>query len=135
MGIRFISVNDGYDSKQQNGMTGGIDVAFRNLIYQIYSRDLSRKVKSAHKNRNEQGEYTASFALFSYCKNPSDKHKLVVDEPAAEIVREIFALAAGGKSAAEIARILNGRKTPTRLQRQWERGIHFNPTHNMGDYL
>lgn len=63
------------------------------------------------------------------------KHKLVVDEPAAEVVREIFALAAGGKSAAEIARILNERKTPTRLQRQWERGIHYNPTHNMGDYL
>lgn len=135
MGIRFISVNDGYDSKQQNGMTGGMDVAFRNLIYQMYSRDLSRKVKSARKNRNEQGEYTASFAPFGYRKNPSDKHKLVVDEPAAEVVREIFALAAGGKSAAEIARILNGRKTPTRLQRQWEREIHYKPTHNMGDYL
>lgn len=135
MGIRFISVNDGYDSKQQNGMTGGMDVAFRNLIYQMYSRDLSRKVKSARKNRNEQGEYTASFTAFGYRKNPSDKHKLVVDEPAAEVVREIFALAAGGKSAAEIARILNERKTPTRLQRQWERGINFKPKHNMGDYL
>lgn len=51
------------------------------------------------------------------------------------MVREIFALAAGGKSTAEIARILNERKTPTRLQRQWERGIKFNPIHNMGDYL
>lgn len=115
MGIRFISVNDGYDSKQQNGMTDGMDVAFRNLIYQMYSSDLSRKVKSACKNRNEQGEYTASFTAFGYRKNPSDKHKLVVDEPAAEVVREIFALAAGGKSASEIARILNERKTPTRL--------------------
>lgn len=135
MGIRFISVNDGYDSKHQNGMTGGMDVAFRNLIYQMYSRDLSRKVKSARKNRNEQGEYTAPFTAFGYRKNPSDKHKLVVDEPAAEVVREIFALAAGGKSAAEISRILNERKTPTRLQRQWERGINFKLKHNMGDYL
>ena len=135
MGIRFISVNDGYDSKQQNGMTGGMDVAFRNLIYQMYSRDLSRKVKSARKNRNEQGEYTASFTAFGYRKNPSDKHKLVVDEPAAEVVREIFALAVGGKNAAEIARILNERKTPTRLQRQWERGINYKPKHNTGDYL
>ena len=135
MGIRFISVNDGYDSKQQNGMTGGMDVAFRNLIYQMYSRDLSRKVKLARKNRNEQGEYTASFTAFGYRKNPSDKHKLIVDEPAAEVVREIFALAAGGKNTAEIARILNERKTPTRLQRQWERGINFKPKYNMGDYL
>lgn len=51
MGIRFISVNDGYDSRQQGGMTGGMDVAFRNLIYQMYSRDLSRKVKSARKKQ------------------------------------------------------------------------------------
>ena len=100
-----------------------------------FGRDLSRKVKSARKNRNEQGEYTASFTAFGYRKKPSDKHKLVVDEPAAEVVRKIFALAAGGKSAAEIARILNERKTPTRLQRQWERGINFKPKHNMGDYL
>lgn len=135
LGIRFISVNDGYDSKQQSGMTGGMDVAFRNLIYQMYSRDLSRKVKSARRNRNKQGEYTASFTAFGYRKNPADKHKLVVDEPAAEVVREIFTLAAGGKSASEIARILNERKTPTRLQRQWERGINYNPVHNMGDYL
>lgn len=135
MGIRFISVNDGYDSKQQSGMTGGMDVAFRNLIYQMYSRDLSRKVKSARRNRNEQGEYTASFTAFGYRKNPADKHKLVVDEPATEVVREIFTLAAGGKSASEIARILNERKTPTRLQRQWERGINYKPVHNMGDYL
>ena len=135
MGIRFISVNDGYDSRQQGGMTGGMDVAFRNLIYQMYSRDLSRKVKSARRNRNKQGEYTAPFTAFGYRKNPADKHKLVVDEPAAEVVREIFTLAAGGKSAAEIARILNERKIPTRLQRQWERGINFKPVHNMGDYL
>lgn len=134
LGIRFISVNDGYDSKQQSGITGGMDVAFRDLIYQMYSRDLSRKVKSARRNRNKQGEYTAFFTAFGYRKNPADKHKLVVDEPAAEVVREIFTLAADGKSASEIARILNERKTPTRLQWQWERGINYKPAH-MGDYL
>lgn len=134
LGIRFISVNDGYDSKQQSGITGGMDVAFRELIYQMYSRDLSRKVKSARRNRSKQGEYTAFFTAFGYHKNPADKHKLVVDEPAAEVVREIFTLAADGKSASEIARILNERKTPTRLQWQWERGINYKPAH-MGDYL
>ena len=47
LGVRFISVNDHYDSKSYMGTTGGIDVAFRNLIYQRYSQDLSEKVKSA----------------------------------------------------------------------------------------
>lgn len=60
-----------------------------------FGRDLSCKVKSARKNRDEQGEYAAP--AFGYRKHSSDKHKLVVDEPAAEVVREIFALAAGGK--------------------------------------
>ena len=114
-------------------MTKGMDVALRNLIYQMYSRDLSREVKSACKNRNEQGEYTAPFTTFGYRKNLSDKHKMVVDEPAVEVVREIFALVAGGRSAVEIARILNERKMPTRLQRQWEQGINFKPKHNIGD--
>lgn len=51
----------------------------------------------------------------------------MIDEPTAEVVREIFALAAGGKNTAEIARILNERQIPTRLKRQWERGIHYKP--------
>lgn len=47
MGMRFISVNDNYDSDRNFGVTGGMDVAYKNLIYQLYSMDLSRKVKSA----------------------------------------------------------------------------------------
>ena len=62
-----------------------------------FGRDLSCKVKSARKNRDEQGEYAAPAIAFGYRKHSSDKHKLVVDEPAAEVVREIFALAAGRK--------------------------------------
>ena len=61
--------------------------------------------------------------------------RMLADAQVAEVVREIFVLAAGEKSAAEIARILNEKKTPTRLQRQWEQGINFKPKHNMGDYL
>ena len=59
MGMRFISVNDNYDSDRNFGVTGGMDVAYKNLIYQLYSMDLSRKVKSARRTRNLSGEYTA----------------------------------------------------------------------------
>ena len=81
-----------------------MDVAFRNLIYQMYSRDLSRKVKSARKNRNEQGDCTASFVTFGYRKNPSDKHKLIVDEPTAEVVREFL----HWRQARKVQRRLHG---------------------------
>ena len=135
MGIRFISVNDGYDSDKNFGMTGGMDVAFKNLIYQLYSRDLSKKIKSARKNRNRNGEYTASFVCYVYRKDPADKHKLVIEEETAAIVREIFSLAIAGKNSSEIARMLNARKVPTRLQNQWKRGVAYVPVHNKEDYL
>lgn len=135
MGVRFIAVNDGYDSYNNFGMTSGMDVAFKNLIYQMYSRDLSRKVKSARKNRNMNGEYTAAFVCYGYRKDPEDKHKLLVEEETAEVVREIFSLAIDGKNCNEIARILNERKIPTRLQNQWNRGIRFVPRYNKGDMI
>lgn len=119
MGMRFISVNDNYDSDRNFGVTGGMDVAYKNLIYQLYSMDLSRKVKSARRTRNLSGEYTASFVCYGYKKDPDDKHKLIIDEEAAKVVVEIFSLIIAGYNASEVARILNERKIPTRVQNQW----------------
>ena len=135
MGMRFISVNDNYDSDRNFGVTGGMDVAYKNLIYQLYSMDLSRKVKSARRTRNLNGEYTASFVCYGYKKDPNDKHKLIIDEEAARVVVEIFTLIIAGYSASEVARILNERKIPTRVQNQWKNGINFVPLHNKGDYM
>lgn len=135
MGIRFISVNDNYDSDRNFGVTGGMDVAYKNLIYQLYSMDLSRKVKSARRTRNLSGEYTAAFACYGYKKDPDDKHKLIIDEEAAKVVVEIFSLIIAGYNASEAARILNERKIPTRLQTQWKNGTKYVPVHNKGDYM
>ena len=134
IGIRFISVNDGYDSDKSIGMTGGMDVAFKNLIYQLYSRDLSRKVKTARRNRNLNGEYTGAFVAYGYRKDPSDHHKLVIDEEEAAVVRRIFDETAKGISGGEIARKLNAEHVPTRLQRQWGKSRYV-PYHDHGDYL
>lgn len=133
--MRFISVNDNYDSDRNFGVTGGMDVAYKNLIYQLYSMDLSRKVKSARRTRNLSGEYTASFVCYGYKKDPDDKHKLIIDEEAAKVVVEIFSLIIAGYNASEVARILNERKIPTRVQNQWKNGINYVPVHNKGDYM
>lgn len=117
------------------GVTGGMDVAYKNLIYQLYSMDLSRKVKSARRTRNLSGEYTASFVCYGYKKDPDDKHKLIIDEEAAKVVVEIFSLIIAGYNASEVARILNERKIPTRVQNQWKNGINYVPVHNKGDYM
>ena len=112
LGIRFISVNDHYDSSNHDGKTIGMDIAFRNLVYDYYSKDLSSKVKTAMRSKQEKGEYITCFT-YGYKPSPENKHKMVIDEPAAEIVREIFDAVIAGKSTSEIAANLNARGIPT----------------------
>ena len=73
MGIRFISINDHYDSDHEEG---GLDIAFKNLVYDYYSRDLSKKEKIAKTKMAEQGKYGASQELYGYRNKPDDKHSL-----------------------------------------------------------
>ena len=112
LGIRFISVNDHYDSSAHDGKTVGMDITFRNLIYDYYSKDLSSKVKTAMRSKQEKGEFITCFT-YGYKPSPDNKHKMVIDEPAAEIVREIFDAVIAGKTTSEIAANLNARGVPT----------------------
>ena len=112
LGIRFISVNDHYDSSAHDGKTVDMDITFRNLIYDYYSKDLSSKVKTAMRSKQEKGEFITCFT-YGYKPSPENKHKMVIDEPAAEIVREIFDAVIAGKTTSEIAANLNARGVPT----------------------
>lgn len=112
LGIRFKSINDNYDSLNHDGKTIGMDVAFRNLVYDYYSKDLSSKVKTAMRSKQEKGEFITCFT-YGYKPSPKNKHKMIVDEPAAEIVREIFDAVIAGKTTSEIAADLNARGVPT----------------------
>ena len=107
MGIRFIAINDSYDSSECEGGVGEIDVAFKALLYDFYSEDLSQKVKSALTVRKEQGKFMNVYAPYGYRKDPDDRHKLVIDPEGAEVVRRIFAEYAEGKGILTIARDLN----------------------------
>lgn len=112
IGVRLISITDGYDSARD-----GIDIKFtlRNLVNEAYPLDIGRKVKSVQRNQMQEGKYIGSRAPFGYLKSPEDKHKLVVDETAAPVVRQIFQWAADGKNTSEIVRSLNcaGVLTPS----------------------
>lgn len=116
LGIRFISVNDQFDSEDCMGMTGGMSVALKNIINSMYSRDLSKKVKSAMGTRAARGEYMGAFAPYGYIKNPDNVHQLIPDEEAAEVVRMVFTMAAEGKKKPEIARFLNEQGIPTCME-------------------
>ena len=85
LGVRFISVNDRFDS-QRKGDLDSLDTSFRTLIYDLYSRDLSRKVRSAKKNLAERGVYINPVAPYGYVKDPNDRHHLMIDPAAADVV-------------------------------------------------
>ena len=115
LNIRFVSVNDGYDSAEHIGSTGGIDVAFRNLIYQRYSQDLSQKVKSSMHMKMAKGEYV-THCPYGYRKVAGSKHKMEPDPVTAPIVRDIFLSAISGMKSTEIAAMLNEKEIPTPME-------------------
>ena len=118
--VRVIAVNDNYDSDNYDGSTGGMNVAFKNLIYMLYSRDLSNKVSSAMHTRILKGENISGQLRYGYVKDPNDKHKIIVDPEAAEVVKLIFELTAQGKRKTEVANYLNahGIDTPSAYKKR-----------------
>lgn len=115
LGIRFISVNDHYDSDNYLGSTPGIDVTFRNLIYDYYSKDLSKKVRTGMRVKQKNGGYV-SCCLYGYRVLPGQKHKMVIDPETAPIVRRVFTDIIAGKTTSQIARELNAEGVPTPLE-------------------
>lgn len=122
LGIRFISVNDHYDSDGVQGNTADLDVNFKNLLYDLYSKDLSQKVKTSLRARKESGQYVSGNAPFGYEKAPDDRHMLVICEEEAAVVREIFSLALQGITSSQTAKKLNSENVPTPMEFKIRKG-------------
>ena len=123
---RFISVSDGYDSATLHGDTGGMNVAFKYLINEYYSRDMSIKTRSAKYAKMERGEYQSKTCPYGYRKGANGR--MEPDGEAAETVKLLFSLAAEGKYATEIARELHRRGIPTPGE---YKAAHGNHTHDI----
>lgn len=116
MKVRFISVNDHYDSREHEGSTIAMDTAFRTLLYDLYSKDLSGKVKASFQMKRRNGEYITGELPLGYERSREKKNAVVVNEREAEIVRYIFNLAAEGMSSVQIAGKLVKEQIPTPMQ-------------------
>ena len=113
--VRFISINDGFDSRTLGESTGGLELAIRNLINQMYSRDISRKIKSSVDMKKLNGEFVYGTAPYGY-KKGSRKNTIVIDQPAAIVVKQIFEWAASGITVTKIALRLNESNIETPSQ-------------------
>ncbi len=125
LGIRFIAVNDHYDS---DSLTSGdeLGASLKNVVNDVYAKDISRKVGTAMKQKRLRGEYIGNYAPYGYLKDPQDKNHLIIDQEIAPIVVEIFELRARGNGINTIARILNERDIPSPGRLRYERGIITN---------
>ena len=105
--IRFIAINNGVDSNNgvENDMT-----PFINIFNEFYAKDTSRKIRAVVKAKGQSGKPIASTPVYGYLKDPQDKNHWIVDEEAAAVVREIFALCIKGYGVSQIANELTRRK-------------------------
>lgn len=107
LGVRFIAVNDNYDSITANSTETHLMVPFKNLMNDSYSKDISTKVRSQFEIKRKQGDFIGSFAVYGYLKDEKNRNHLIVDEYAASIVSDIFMWKLDGKSMEQIAKRLN----------------------------
>lgn len=105
-GVRFLSLAENIDS--QKGLDSLV-LPFTNVINSFYARQASSKTKAAHRARAKAGMYLGSHASFGYTKDPADRHHLIVDPPAADVVRDIFQMFANGVGYVRMTKILRER--------------------------
>ena len=117
-GVRFIAINNGIDSANQQDSDF---TPFLNIINEWYAKDTSKKIRAVMKSKGEAGEHLCTNPPYGYRKDPESKKRWIIDPEAAEVVKRIFALCLDGYGPSQIARILKEDKviTPT---------IHFQQT-------
>ncbi|HFI0667509.1 TPA: recombinase family protein [Streptococcus suis] len=118
MGVRFISVNDHYDSFSADANETHLVMPIKSLINDSYCRDISTKVRSTQKAKRLKGEFIGAFAPYGYLKDTSMKNHLVVDEAIRPIIEKIFSLKLEGYSSNAIATYLNNTGVETPRQRK-----------------
>lgn len=107
LNIRLVAVMDSFDTASGDGM-GAMVASIKNLVNDVYSKDISRKIISAFRTKQRNGEFIGLAAPYGYLKSKENKNRFVVDETAAPVVRRIFRLYADGVGIDKIVRILDG---------------------------
>jgi len=130
MGVRFISVNDNYDSLSATG-DESLVIPIKNLMNEIYAKDISKKVRSQYEMKRKRGDFCGCFAPYGYTKDGSN---LIVDESAAVVVRRIFKLVIEGYSDHAIACILNDESIFPPNRHRYEQGILKGDKHKSVQY-
>ncbi len=113
LGVRFIAVNDNFDTLTAERSQDGYIVPLKNIMNAIYSKDISRKSASALSTKQQRGEFIGTWAAYGYRKCADDRHKIEPDEETAPVVKDIFQWRHSGMSYQKIVRKLNESGVPS----------------------
>lgn len=120
IGVRFIAINDHYDN---NVTSFDISVPIKNIINTLYAKDLSKKSAAALRIKQQNGEFIGTYAAYGYMKSKEDKHKIVIDEETAPVVKMIFEWKAQGLGYASIGRKLYDMGIMPPCRYRYDKGI------------
>ena len=123
--IRFIALNDNYDSFTASETEKNLVIPFKNFINDNYCRDTSAKVRSVCKVKRKQGQFISNYASYGYEKDEEDKHKIVIDKEVEYVVRKIFSMKLEGYSSYSIAKHLNDNGIPSPMEHKKAKGIRY----------
>ena len=123
MGVRFISITDGYDSAISGDAEKALMVPLKNMINAAYAKDISRKIITSFRARQEKGEILPAFAPYGYVKSKTRAYRYEIDPETAPYVRMIFEWKAAGISHKDISRRLTEIGAVTPAMRKVQLGI------------
>lgn len=133
LGVRFIAVNDAYDSLTGDPQSDSFVIPFKNLINDSYCKDISMKIRSSLEVKQKNGEFVGAFAPYGYMKSPDNKNQLIVDEAVSEYVQMIFAMYKDGISIGRIAARLNQMGVLSPMEYKHSAGVKYDTVFKTGD--
>lgn len=129
MNVRFISLTEGIDSYLNPDSVSNLIVPITNVINDNFCYQTSKKIRQVFDYKRRNGEFIGGFAAYGYIKDPKDKHSLLIDDEAAEVVRNIYTWFLDGMSKNAIVRHLNSHGVLCPSEYKKSKGLHYQNPH------
>ena len=130
LGVRFIAITDHFDSFETDGSEESLMIPLKNMINELYAKDISRKIRTSFDERMAKGEFLPGFIPYGYVKSKTAEYSIDVDEEVAENIKRIFKWRLEGASIPEINRRLNALGATTPAVRKLQLGIWHSEKYN-----
>ena len=127
--VRFIAINDGYDSTEPNSADESLIIPLKNIINEGYAKDISQKITTSFEARKKQGQFMGKYPVYGYLKDPENKNHLIVNPETCGIVKRIFQMRDSGMALGAIASQLNEEGVPSPARYLWLKGFSKEERH------